>query len=203
MTYSLVAFFIGAGLAVIIYLATRFVLGDRADHLIGGAAPIAFFVSPWWAALAGAVLGHVLAVIVMRKLLKQQSPRYLANFGLIVLALYSGYGMYNFNSVTSQVKDVISDSSNKSWAIFASGGEANRFVFENFRPCVEAKSFTLLSVNAKHAPSVCRSSAVSLAATTRGSEFGQAVDAAIVSWNSTKSIDSGAKAKIQKLIASI
>lgn len=203
MQHFLPVLFISAGLAAILYLATRFAIGSRADQLIGGAAPIAFFVSPWWVGLAGAILGHVLAVMVMRKLTKQSQPKHLVSLALLSIGLYVGMSMYNINSLALQVIAAASKFNNKDWEAFAADSEANRFIFENYRPCIEAKSYTLLSVNSKHDPSLCRSSAVSQAAATKGHEFGQAVDAAIVARNARKPSDPEVDALVAKLFASV
>lgn len=67
MTLYLTAALIGIAVGALGYFGTRLAIGSRADHMIASAGVLAaFFVPPWWISLAGAILGHVIAVKIMR-----------------------------------------------------------------------------------------------------------------------------------------
>jgi uncharacterized membrane protein len=95
MPNSYSVFLISSGVAAVIYICTWLALRARADSLIGGSAPLVFLLSPWWAVLAGAIFGHVVAVIVGRKLSKTPRARYLPIVAGAVLACFFAVTMFN------------------------------------------------------------------------------------------------------------
>ena len=202
MPNMLFALLVGAGSGLVVYGLTRFALGSRADNLIGGAIPIALFVPPGWAALAGALLGHILGVVLVRLFQKKNIPRHIAGLALVVTAAYWVSVLYTFNSTLHEAASIAQSSYNQTWQEFALQGQASRFVADNYRPCIDATSRTILAINAKHDPSVCRSSAVTLAASTYGQQFAMEVDSSITKWNQRPG-DMVANAKIDKLAAAL
>lgn len=69
-----VVFVLAALAAMLVYAATRFILGRKANYLVGGLVFIPLLVSPWWIALLGAFAGHALAVWTMNRLRPLPSP---------------------------------------------------------------------------------------------------------------------------------
>lgn len=65
LLHVFIAGFLGG---LLVYLATRWILGNRADVLPGGALAGSVLFSPIWLMLISALLGHVAGVFVMRKL---------------------------------------------------------------------------------------------------------------------------------------
>lgn len=64
----LYVFMAGFSGGLVVYLATRSILGSRADVLPGGAIAGSLLFSPIWLMLISALLGHVAGVFFMRKL---------------------------------------------------------------------------------------------------------------------------------------
>lgn len=51
---------------VAVHLASRALLGERADSLPGGALAIAFVAAPWWVSGPAALVGHFVSVAAFR-----------------------------------------------------------------------------------------------------------------------------------------
>lgn len=55
------------GLGAVIFLLTRFLLGDRANMLPGGALAASIAITPWWLTVPLALLGHLLSVLLAKR----------------------------------------------------------------------------------------------------------------------------------------
>jgi hypothetical protein len=53
---------------IAIHLATRALLGARADDLPGGALAIALVAAPWWVSGPTALVGHFASVVACRRI---------------------------------------------------------------------------------------------------------------------------------------
>ncbi len=202
MPNSFVVFLISSGVAAAIYLGTRMILRDRADKLIGGSAALALVLSPWWAVLAGAIFGHVVAVIVVRKLSKVPSTRTLPVVALAVLGCFVTGTVYNASVVATQALAVATEANHEAWQDFAGRSEARRFVSETYRPCIEERRVAVIATGFKNNPVLCRRSAVAIAS-ARGPEFANAVDEAILAWADTTPIGPAVQAKLDSLFATL
>ncbi|MBC3871723.1 hypothetical protein [Undibacterium oligocarboniphilum] len=197
------AFLVGTAVAAIIYLITRFVLGDRADKLIGGAVPMAFFVSPWWAGLAGALVGHFFAIFVFRYIAKKSIPTHLRVISICVLGAYYLTSIYATHSTIMEAQRIGQQSLNYAWEKFSGEGDAQKYVADHYRPCIESKLHSFMSISSRNDPSVCLSSVVHMAASTKGQQFANSVQTAVEIWNMTGRIDSDADAKIKRILTSL
>lgn len=195
-------FLISIASGAAIYLLTRVAIGDRADHLPGGAVAMALVLSPWWAALSGAVLGHIFAVMAMRAWKKSEQPKYLVAIALFTFAGYLCGSIYTFTSAINESSKIALTAETQAWESFGEGGITKEFVVQHYRPCVEARLYTLRSVTSKNSPSVCLSLVVTLAAATKGRAFANEVQVAIVEWDK-RDFDPVAAAKIDKIVASL
>lgn len=196
MPNSTSAFLISSGVAAVIYLGSWALLRERADKWIGGAGLLAFVLSPWWAVLPGAVFGHVFAMIVVRKLAsKGPSSQTLPYVAIAAFIVFFAGTAYNTHLVFTQAKAIANAANAAAWQEFAGRSEANRFVADIYRSCVEGRGLTGSLV-------VCRGSTVAVAS-ARGQEFAQAVDKAILAWADTPTIDATARAKLDSLFKTL
>ncbi len=67
MSIVLIAALQGLIAGVAVHLATRLLLGARADSLPGGALAICVVVAPWWVSGPAALIGHFASVAVARR----------------------------------------------------------------------------------------------------------------------------------------
>lgn len=205
MPHSLTTFLMSSALAAIIYICTRLALGARADRLIGGASVMVFFVTPWWAAIAGAIFGHALAVSVLYGLVKEKAPRIgtgVGNLAVYSLGVYALSFMLNANVVVSQSLDSQREANDNAWTTFAAESDANRFVAETYQPCLIKQSSPIFRSSTENNLVVCRASTIAIA-NTKGHEFAQAIDGAILSWHSKGYTADEIQAKLDAMYVSL
>jgi hypothetical protein len=202
MSNSYFVFLISSAVAAVIYLVTWFALRARADKLIGGSAALAFLLSPWWAVLAGAIFGHAVAVILVRKLSNTDNTHNLPVVALAVLGSFIAGTMYNTNVVANQALALAKEGNSAAWQEFAERNEASRFVAETYRPCIEERKVTFNATDFKNSSAVCRGSVVAIAS-ARGQEFARTVDEEILAWADITPITPAVQAKIDALLAAI
>lgn len=118
-------FLVSLGAGAVIYLLTRTAIGKSADHLPGGAIAMVYLLSPWWAALSGAVIGHIAAVLAMRFWSNKPRPRNLVSIGLVTLAGYLCASLYTSNVAINEAGKIAQTATEQAWSDFGKEGESS------------------------------------------------------------------------------
>lgn len=64
---------IGFVCSLLVFSVTRFMIGKKANYLLATPFAVALYFSPWWAAAGGGILGHLIGILIVSYLRKEQS----------------------------------------------------------------------------------------------------------------------------------
>jgi hypothetical protein len=169
-------------------------------------------LGPVWAVLAGGFVGYVCGVYIAGLAEKTRMAR-LKISALVVTFFYLVAGMWTFLSTLSQANEIYRVAEEHQWQVFSGTSEENRFVSENYRPCLDSESTVYYTGSIKVAPSpttlknnpvACKAAVVTLAKAARGDGFAAQVSAAIAAWDTRdRSLSPDQEAKLRNLLAQI
>ncbi|MDO8729536.1 MAG: hypothetical protein Q7K26_06705 [bacterium] len=176
---------IGGG---VVYLMTWLALSGRdiAKSQIGSVVMAGILLSPWWSAVAGAVLGHFMMVMLIDILKKKRASALPPLFMTIALAGHLVVSLQMQRSAQSEIDSIKLASIQENWKTIQEKNESGDYVYRHFKDCSDAEV-------------TCINSTLQMAEREKGKEFSQLVKTEIENYLKEPKLSSEASEKIKRI----
>ncbi|MFC0698091.1 hypothetical protein [Paraburkholderia humisilvae] len=189
------------------YVAGAIMFGKRARRFPIGFVLSVLFVGPWWVAVSGGMMAHLVAVIIESLCRREKPPEGLIfAAGAACLVLTFGFDL-TMKHAADDLITAIDQSDDAAWARISGSGKAGQMVAAHYKPCVDEKTvvtqrygrLATTTLEPKNEPNRCETDVIALAKVEGGDGFARDVAAVIDNLPNSLQLSPDAQAKLDSL----